>query len=463
MAEQYRTEHDTMGEVQVPLSAHYGAQTARSLVHFAIGTETMPAEVIRALIILKRAAAVVNARLGVTTAPMSDAIVSVCDRLLEDSVDGVAGAYASDFPLRVWQTGSGTQSNMNVNEVIAHLVNEKEPSLSAHPNDHVNASQSSNDTFPTAMHMACVMGIRQRLFPALEEMERVLREKEAQYTDTLKIGRTHLMDAVPMTFAQEISAWRTMISSSRKMIEDTLPYLSALAIGGTAVGTGLNAPPSFGKDCAAEISRFTGVAFTSAENKFHALSSKDACVHTHGALKALSADLMKMADDIRYLASGPRTGLHEITIPANEPGSSIMPGKVNPTQCEALAMVAAQVMANDTAVSIGAARGQFQLNVFMPLIAYNMMQSIGLLADAVRSFTTHCLAGLSANEEAMRCYVDRSLMLVTALSPKIGYDNAAKAAHKAHAEGITLKEAVVALGLLSAEEYESLVRPEKMV
>ena len=452
-----------MGEVRVPQSAHYGAQTARSLVHFAIGTETMPEEVLRALILLKEAAAKTNLSLGVLEEEKARAIMEVCGELLGDTTEGIAPAYRKDFPLHVWQTGSGTQTNMNVNEVIAYLANAKDDTLHLHPNDHVNRSQSSNDTFPTAMHVAALCAIEQRLFPAMEEMSAVLSDLEEAHRDVLKIGRTHLMDAVPLTFAQELSGYRTMIDTARAMIADTLPYLRQLAIGGTAVGTGLNCPEGFADRCAVEISARTGTKFVSAPNKFHALSAKDACVHTHGALKALACDLMKIAQDVRLMASGPRAGLHEITIPANEPGSSIMPGKVNPTQCEALTMVCAQVIGNDTAVAVGAAGGQFELNVFLPLIAHNLMQSVRLLADAVSSFTAHCLKGLAADRKTMEENVARSLMLVTALTPAIGYEQAAMAAHKAHAEGLTLREAVLSLSLMDEAAFDEAIRPENMV
>ena len=482
---EYRTEHDTMGEVRVRADALWGAQTQRSLENFAIGEERMPREVVRALVILKQACARVNGATGRLDKARADAIEAACKDLLAEAADETGNGASAEktdtaFPLKVWQTGSGTQSNMNANEVIAHLacarlrgqavrpdgLADEEgalPGTEVHPNDHVNMSQSSNDTFPTAMHIAAVCAITSRLMPALSAMRDTLLKLEAENADVIKIGRTHLQDAVPVRFSQEISGWRFMLEENERMLADALRPLSALAIGGTAVGTGLNAPDGFDVSCAAEISALTGEAFTASENKFHALTSKDACVFAHGALKALAANLMKIANDVRWLAAGPRAGLHEIDIPENEPGSSIMPGKVNPTQCEAVTMVAVQVMGNDTAVGIAASQGNFELNVFMPVIAYNMMQSIRLLSDVMVSFTKNCLSGLRADRARMKEYLDRSLMLVTCLTPEIGYENAAKAAKKAHAENTTLREAVVALGFLSGEEYDRKVRAEKMV
>ena len=450
-----------MGEILVEDSHLWGAQTQRSLQNFAIGTERIPREVIEALVILKLAASRVNHSFGKLDEERATLIGRACEEIL-------SGSYEEEFPLKVWQTGSGTQSNMNVNEVISHLAvrDLADPSaVKIHPNDHVNLSQSSNDTFPTALHVAAVRALTGSLLPALREMTEVLRELEAKEENiaAIKIGRTHLQDAVPIRFSQEISGWRGMLEESTKMVEAALPSLRKLAIGGTAVGTGLNAPEGFDAACAAEISHLTGEQFVPAENKFYALTSKDACVFAHGALKALAADLMKIANDIRWLASGPRCGLGEIRIPENEPGSSIMPGKVNPTQCEALTMIAVQVMGNDAAIGFAASQGNFELNVFMPVIAYNLFQSIRLLSDGMHSFVKNCLRGLKANPAAMRSYLDRSLMLVTALTPVIGYEKAAAAAHKAHEEGLSLKEAVTAMGLMSEEEYDTYICPEKLV
>jgi len=453
---EYRIEHDTMGEVQVPADSMWGAQTQRSLTNFRIGTETIPREVIRGLVILKAAAAEVNCACGKLDEARAEAIGDACRRIL-------AGEYPDEFPLKVWQTGSGTQSNMNVNEVIAHVAKALHPETAIHPNDHVNMSQSSNDTFPTALHIAVTIAVTEKLLPALDALSAELKRLEEENRDTIKLGRTHLQDAVPIRFSQEISGWRAMLTDARGMLESALVYQRRLAVGGTAVGTGLNAPAGFDAAVCEKISGMTGCTFEPDPNKFHALTSKDACVFTHGALKALAANLMKIANDIRWMASGPRCGLGEIRIPENEPGSSIMPGKVNPTQCEAMTMVAVQVMGNDAAVGIAASQGNFELNVFMPVIAYNMLQSVGLLADAMVSFTEHCVSGIKPVPERMKELLDRSLMLVTALSPSVGYENAAAAAHKAFEEGTTLKEAVTALGLMSAEEYDERVRPERMV
>ena len=453
---EYRTEHDTMGEVRVPAERLWGAQTQRSYENFRVGTETIPPEVIRAFAYLKCAAARVNRSLGKLDGGRAAAIEAACLEILD-------GKHPGEFPLKVWQTGSGTQSNMNVNEVIAHIAKRDHPELAVHPNDHVNMSQSSNDTFPTAMHVAAVLALRDGLYPALEKMIATLRRLEDENSGVIKIGRTHLQDAVPLRFAQEISGWRGMAEAGLAFIRESAGHMRELAIGGTAVGTGLNCPPGFAERCAGEISALTGEEFRSEENKFHALTSKDAYVLVHGALKALSANLMKIANDIRFLASGPRCGYGELFIPENEPGSSIMPGKVNPTQCEMLTMVAVQVMGNDAAVGFAASQGNFELNVFMPVLAYNMLQSIRLLGDGIASFEKNCLAGLRANREKMSENLGRSLMLVTCLSPEIGYENAARAAHRAFEEGITLRQAVLALGLMSAEEYDEKVRPEKMV
>ena len=479
---EYRMEHDTMGEVRVPAEHYWGAQTQRSCENFAIGTETMPEEIIRAFAVLKYAAADTNCRLGKLSESKRDAITAACQDILD-------GKYPDEFPLKVWQTGSGTQSNMNVNEVIAHIAAKDRvpkrdsgvpeddsaaerssslqtgiiPGVQLHPNDDVNMSQSSNDTFPTAMHIAALTSIRQKLLPAMEELIGTFRRLEEENRNVIKIGRTHLQDAVPLRFSQEISGWRYMIQENVRMLEEACGHLKYLAIGGTAVGTGLNCPAGFAAACAIRISELTGEEFESAENKFHALTSKDACVYTSGALKALAANLMKIANDVRWLAGGPRCGLGEIQIPENEPGSSIMPGKVNPTQCEAITMIAVQVMGNDAAIGFAASQGNFELNVFMPVIAYNLQQSIRLLADGIRSFNRNCLSGLTANRDQMEANVNRSLMLVTCLTPEIGYENAAKAAKKAHAEGTTLKEAVLSLGFMDEETYDEQVRPEKMV
>ncbi|MBP1758777.1 MAG: Fumarate hydratase class [Firmicutes bacterium] len=453
---EYRIEHDTMGQISVPAHRLWGAQTQRSLENFPIGEERMPLPLIGAFAVLKRACALSNHALGRLDLTRKDLILQACEEIL-------AGTLAEEFPLSVWQTGSGTQSNMNLNEVIAGRGNQLAGEHLLHPNDHVNLSQSSNDTFPTAMHIAAVTEVHRRLLPSLEEMEAVLSRLEAENRDVLKIGRTHLQDAVPMTFAQEISGWLSMIASTRQMIIQSLDGLYRLALGGTAVGTGLNSPPGFAEAATAEVAAFTGLPFTSAPNKFHALSSKDAMVFSHGALKALAANLMKIANDVRWLSSGPRCGLGEIFIPENEPGSSIMPGKVNPTQSEALTMVAVQVMANDTAISLSASQGNFQLNVFMPVCAYNFLQSVRLLSDAVGSFTQRCLVGITPNREKMRENVDRSLMTVTALTPHVGYENGAKIAKLAYRENISLKEAALSLGLMTAEEFDSAFRPEDMV
>ena len=450
----YRIEHDTMGEVRVPEEHWWGAQTQRSLENFANGIETMPIGIIQAFAVLKSCAAMANFELGKLDEEKKRAIVHSGQRIL-------AGEFSEEFPLKVWQTGSGTQSNMNMNEVFAHIA--EEGGVKVHPNDHVNMSQSSNDTFPTVMYIAARLAISRELLPAIDRVIETLKRLEAENQDVIKIGRTHLQDAVPLRFSQEISGWRGMMEVSKKMIETASEYLGFLAIGGTAVGTGLNCPKGFDEICVRYISEMTGVKFFPSQNKFHALTSKDAYVFSHGALKALSANLMKIANDVRWLASGPRCGIGEIQIPENEPGSSIMPGKVNPTQCEAVTMVAVQVMGNDAAIGFGASQGNFELNVFMPVLAYNMMQSIRLLSDSMISFEMNCLRGLMANRERMKYYLDHSLMLVTCLAPEIGYENAAKAAKMAFKENITLKEAVLSLGFLNEENYDEEVRPEKMV
>lgn len=457
---EFRIEKDTLGEVKVPANKSWGAQTERSLQNFKIGKEKMPLEVIYAFAFIKKAAASVNEELGKLEREKSSAIQQVCDKILAHELD-------DHFPLVVWQTGSGTQSNMNVNEVIAYegnkILSQQNLSFSIHPNDDVNKSQSSNDTFPTAMHIASVIKLEDKLLPALQKIRTVLHNKEQQFNDIIKIGRTHLQDATPLTLGQEFSGYRRMIEKSEAMIKDSVNYLRELAIGGTAVGTGVNAHPEFGKKVAEKISEYTGKSFTSAQNKFHALTSHDELVHAHGALKALAADLMKIANDIRWLASGPRSGIGEITIPANEPGSSIMPGKVNPTQSEAITMVATQVFGNDATIGFAASQGNFELNVFKPVIIYNFLQSVDLLADSIHSFTDKCIVGIEPNHETIDKLLNQSLMLVTALNPHIGYENAAKIAKKAHREGTTLKEAAISSGILTSEQFDKWVKPEKMI
>ena len=440
----YRIEHDTMGEVKVPADKYWGAQTERSFENFKIGSTKMPLEIIHAFGVLKKAAALANWSLGMIDAQRAELIAGVCDELISGKLD-------EHFPLVVYQTGSGTQSNMNVNEVVAGRGNEIAGEKLLHPNDHVNKSQSSNDTFPTAMHIAAVVSVEDKLLPALTELRDTLQNLEVTYTDLVKTGRTHLQDATPLTLGQEISGWRSMLDHCLVMIGGALSGLRELALGGTAVGTGLNAHKDFGRASAAEISKITGKEFVTAENKFHSLTSKDALVFAHGALKALAADLMKIANDVRWLASGPRCGIGEINIPENEPGSSIMPGKVNPTQCEALTMVCVEVMGNDAAIGIAASQGNFQLNVF------------NLLADAMRSFNKNCVCGITPNKEKIQENMEKSLMLVTALNPHIGYENAAKIAKLAHKETSTLKQAASKLGLVSEEDFDSFVNPEKMV
>ena len=457
---EYRIEHDSMGEVKVPVDRYWGAQTQRSKENFPIGVnyETMPREITHAFGILKKAAAMANHALRPEkmTVEKLDAICKACDEV-------ISGDLNDHFPLVVWQTGSGTQSNMNANEVIANRGNEIAGQKLLHPNDDVNMSQSSNDTFPTAMHIAAVLILEDKVLPALEVLIAAFCRLEAENEGIVKSGRTHLQDATPITFSQEISGWRTSLQRDRELILASLPGLKELALGGTAVGTGLNAPNGFDIAVAEAVSRLTGKAFVTAPNKFHALTSKNELVFAHGALKALAADLMKIANDIRWLASGPRLGLGEITIPENEPGSSIMPGKVNPTQCEAITMVAVQVMGNDTAVGIAASQGNFELNVFMPVLIYNFLQSARLLADSILSFHDHCVSGIRADKEKMRSNLHNSLMLVTALNPHIGYENAAKVAKKAYAENISLKQACVALGYLTEAEFDRVFRPEEMV
>ncbi len=453
---EYRIERDSMGEVKVPVGVYWGAQTQRSFENFKISTEKIPLEVIHAFAILKKAVAKANFRLGKLDEKKCVLISLVCDEILEGKLD-------DQFPLAVWQTGSGTQSNMNVNEVIANRGNEIAGEKILHPNDHVNMSQSSNDTFPTAMHIAAALETKRQLLPALQRVIEELQRLEDENEGIIKTGRTHLQDATPITFSQEISGWRNMLEKAKAMIEMSLPGVQELALGGTAVGTGLNAPKGFAKAAAEEVSALTGEHFITAENKFHALTAKDELVFAHGALKALAANLMKIANDVRWLASGPRCGLGEILIPENEPGSSIMPGKVNPTQCEAVTMVAVQVMANDAAVGICASQGNFELNVYMPVCIYNFLQSVRLLADGLDSFREHCVSGIQANKEKMDENLQRSLMLVTCLNPYIGYENAAETAKKAYKENISLKEACVSLGFLTEEKFDEVFRPEMMV
>jgi len=457
---EYRIEHDAMGEVRVPADHSWGAQTQRSVQNFPIGAgrEPMPEEIIRAFGLLKKAAARANRVLlpERMTEEKLTRISDVCDEI-------ASGSLAGEFPLVVWQTGSGTQTNMNVNEVIANRGNAAAGEALLHPNDDVNLSQSSNDTFPTAMHVAAALILTERVLPAVEGLTGTLRRLEAENADAVKCGRTHLQDATPISFAQEISGWRSSLETDADMIRRGLDPLLALALGGTAVGTGLNAPAGFDTLAAKELAELTGLPFRTAENKFHALTSRDELAFSHGSLKALAADLMKIANDIRWLASGPRLGLGEIRIPENEPGSSIMPGKVNPTQCEAVTMVAVQVMGNDAALGFAASQGNFQLNVFLPVIIYNYLQSARLLAEATASFDLRCVSGIRADRDRMRRNLNSSLMLVTALSPKIGYENAAKTAQKAYREDMTLKEACLALGFLTEEEFDESFHPEQMI
>lgn len=451
----YRIEKDTMGEMRVPDDKYWAAQTERSFENFKIGTEIMPREITHAFGILKKAAAIANFNLGKLTEEKLSAITAACDEV-------ISGKLNEHFPLVVWQTGSGTQSNMNANEVIANRGNEIAGKKLLHPNDDINKSQSSNDTFPTAMHIASVVAIEDLLFPAMDKLIETLKRLEKENEGIVKSGRTHLQDAVPVAFSQEISGWRVMVEKTKEQLSLSLGGLKELALGGTAVGTGLNAPVGFDEEVAKQVSKLTGKNFVTAPNKFHALTSKDALVFAHGAMKALAANLMKIANDVRWLASGPRDGLGEIFIPENEPGSSIMPGKVNPTQCESMTMVAVQVMANDVAVGIGASQGNFELNVFMPIIAYNFLQSARLLADGITSFEKNCVTGIKANKEKMAHNLHNSLMLVTALNPYIGYENAAKTAKKAYKENISLKEACVGLGFLTAEKFDEVFHPEEM-
>ena len=446
---EFRIEKDTMGEIKVPADRKWGAQTQRSLENFKIGENKMPREIVKAFAILKRASAEANAKLGVMAQDKADSIVCACD-------DIVQGNYDDEFPLVVYQTGSGTQSNMNMNEVIANLTG-------LHPNDDVNKGQSSNDTFPTAMHIAILVMIEEQLLPSLETIKTTFSDLSKKYMDIVKVGRTHLQDATPLTLGQEISAWTEMISECQKMIKSAVEPVRYIALGGTAVGTGLNTHPDFAVETAASISEQTGHVFITAPNKFHSLSSKDAVVNLHGTLKTLATDLMKIANDVRWLASGPRCGIGDLIIPENEPGSSIMPGKVNPTQCEALTMVCARVMGNDVTIGIGNSQGNFQLNVYMPVMAHSAIESIRLLSDAINSFNTNCAIGIKPNEEAIKNYLEQSLMLVTALSPKLGYEKAAEIAKYAYSEGLSLREASVGRGLLSDEEFDEAVDPRKMI
>ncbi|MBD5441629.1 MAG: class II fumarate hydratase [Treponema sp.] len=456
---EYRIEHDSMGEVKVPADKLWGAQTERSHENFLIGVgqETMPREITRAFGYLKKAAAMANHELKgeKMTSEKLKAISKACDEV-------ISGALNENFPLVVWQTGSGTQSNMNCNEVVANRANQIAGKKLCHPNDDINMSQSSNDTFPTAMHIAAATEVEDKLFPAIDTLVETFKNLEKVNKGIVKSGRTHLQDAVPIQFSQEISGWRTSLERDKEMLKSSLPYLKQLALGGTAVGTGLNAPKGFDKLVAQKVSELTGKEFKTAPNKFHALTSKDEIVFAHGAVKALACDMMKIANDVRWLASGPRCGIGEIHIPENEPGSSIMPGKVNPTQCEAVTMVAVQVCGNDVAIGMAASQGNFELNVFMPVIAYNFLQSVRLLAESMISFNKNCAVGITANKEKMHFNLYNSLMLVTALNPYIGYENAAKTAHKAFDENISLKEACVGLGFLTAEKFDQVFKPEQM-
>lgn len=457
MKEKIRYERDSMGQIAVPIDRLWGAQTQRSLLHFDIGAEIMPLEIVKALAVLKLAAAEVNSKLGKLPVGKSKLIIAASKEIL-------AGKYDDHFPLHVWQTGSGTQTNMNCNEVIAKLaLTMADGKTTIHPNDDVNMSQSSNDTFPTAMHIAGTLAIVSKLLPAVKNLRQELAKKQRSFASIVKIGRTHLQDAVPLTLGQEFSGYVAQLDSCQQHIEQTLFFLKQLAIGGTAVGTGVSAPPKFGELVSKEISKLTGIKFSSAANKFAALAANDPVVMVSGALKSLAVALMKIANDVRWLGSGPRCGLGELSLPENEPGSSIMPGKINPTQCEALTMVCVQVMGNDAAIGFAGSQGNFELNVFKPVMIYNLLQSIRLLTDSCHSFTKYCVAGLNANKKKINYFLNSSLMLVTALSPKIGYDKSAAIAHKALHEDKTLREACLELGYLSGTEFDALVKPEKMI
>ena len=456
-----RMESDSFGPIAVPAQRLWGAQTQRSLIHFAISGEKQPRELLHALALVKRASATVNHKLGLLDEKKTKAILAAADEVLEDK-------HPEEFPLVVWQTGSGTQSNMNMNEVLVNRASEllggqRGEGRLVHPNDDVNKSQSSNDVFPTAMHVAAVVALQQRLLPALELLRQTLADKSTAFADIVKIGRTHLQDATPLTLGQEISGWVAQLSHGAAHVQAALPHLNELALGGTAVGTGLNAPKGYAEAVAKELARLTGENLVTAPNKFEALASCDALVHAHGALKTLAASLMKIANDVRWLASGPRSGIGEIRIPENEPGSSIMPGKVNPTQCEALTMACAQVLGNDVAINVGGSSGNFELNVFRPMVAHNFLQSVRLLADGMRSFNDHCAVGIEPQRERIAELVARSLMLVTALNPHIGYDKAATIAKKAHQEGSTLRAAAIASGHLTAQQFDAWVVAKNMV
>jgi fumarate hydratase, class II len=456
-----RIEHDTFGPIAVPANRLWGAQTQRSLQNFDISGERQPREIIRALVQIKRSSAVVNHLMGLMDDRKASAIIAAADEVLD-------GKHDDEFPLVVWQTGSGTQTNMNVNEVLANRASEllggpRGEGRLIHPNDDVNKSQSSNDVFPTAMHVAAVDAIRHRLLPSLMKLKATLAAKSEDFKDIVKIGRTHLQDATPLTLGQEFSGYAAQLEQCDRHLHGALPHLCELALGGTAVGTGLNAPPGYAEKVAAELARLTGLPFVSAPNKFEVMAAADALVHAHGALKTLAASMMKIANDIRWLASGPRSGIGELSIPENEPGSSIMPGKVNPTQSEAVTMLCCQVFGNDVAINFGGASGNFELNVFRPMIAHNFLQSVRLLADGMASFNEHCAAGIEPNRERIAELVARSLMLVTALNPHIGYDKSAQIAKKAHKEGTSLREAALALGFVTAEQFDAWVKPEDMV
>ncbi len=456
----YRIEHDTFGEIKVPADKLWGAQTQRSKQNFKIGTEKMPIQVVHAFAHLKKSAAIASQSFGNISEVKMKAISAAADEV-------IAGKLDDHFPLVVWQTGSGTQSNMNMNEVLAHrgnqLLEEWGEEERLHPNDDINKSQSSNDTFPTALHVAGVLAVQEQLLPAIEKLKTTFAEKSEAFNDIIKIGRTHLQDATPITLGQEISGWHRMLEKTKQMIETSVESMKELAIGGTAVGTGLNAPTGFGDKVAEEISKAVSTEFISAKNKFHSLTSYDEVVYVHGAVKALAADIMKIANDVRWLASGPRSGIGEITIPENEPGSSIMPGKVNPTQSEAITMVAAQVMGNDAAIGFAASQGNFELNVYKPVIIHNFLQSVQLLSDSIISFNDNCAVGIEPNHETIDGLLKNSLMLVTALNPHIGYENAAKIAKTAHKNGTTLKEAALETGLLTEEQFDEYVDPSKMI